>query len=209
MAFVRSAAGISNRSGSVKRAQFLKRSAAGLVAFVPAARALMNRVPSASAAASSVKMTISTFTKGDQRFHRLDKQGNLHYNGISLAQMRRTLGGDEGFLPDPFSGRMHAISLRSWAGDDPEDTFVQVRFLAGDNTSNQVQPDSCGCALVQSSQCVSLSSSQCGGSCGDSPICGYKITYAHYQTYVEPGFCELYCGTTTVIPQPCACCCGR
>ncbi len=48
--------------------------------------------------------------------------------GQTLAYLRKSFGGDEGDLTDPFFGTLHHISLKAWANADPDNTYIVVKF---------------------------------------------------------------------------------
>lgn len=48
--------------------------------------------------------------------------------GMSLADARKRLGGDEGVVRDGLKGLAHQISLRQWANADPDTTFIRIAF---------------------------------------------------------------------------------
>ena len=50
--------------------------------------------------------------------------------GQTLAYWRKSFGGDEGDLTDPFFGNVHHISLKPWATADPTNTYVVIQFTA-------------------------------------------------------------------------------
>ncbi len=50
------------------------------------------------------------------------------YRWYSLAAWRLRCGGDEGEVIDPFLQQPHRVSLRPWAGADPETTALNFSF---------------------------------------------------------------------------------
>ncbi len=73
----------------------------------------------------NVIVRITAFQKDDPRYQLASGKGN---KGLSIAQLRKRFGGDEGEIPDPYLGHMHHISLKPWANEDPEKTFLQISF---------------------------------------------------------------------------------
>ncbi|QBD78647.1 hypothetical protein EPA93_22710 [Ktedonosporobacter rubrisoli] len=73
----------------------------------------------------NVTVHIVAFQKGDPRYQFASGKGD---KGLSIAQLRKRFGGDEGEIPDPYSGQMHPISLKPWADKDPEKTFLHISF---------------------------------------------------------------------------------
>lgn len=47
--------------------------------------------------------------------------------GISLRQLRERFGGDEGYLNEPATGRVH-VSLAEWKNRDPDTTFLHIKL---------------------------------------------------------------------------------
>ncbi len=78
--------------------------------------------------AGRVEVNVTAFKDGDARYQIIDRAGRRRNDGILLADMRRALGGDEGTLPDPAVGEKHHISLKPWAEEDPQRTFILVTF---------------------------------------------------------------------------------
>ena len=73
----------------------------------------------------NVIVRIVAFQKGDPRYQAANGKGE---RGLSVAQLRKRFGGDEGEIPDPIYGQMHHISLKQWANEDPETTFLRISF---------------------------------------------------------------------------------
>ena len=48
--------------------------------------------------------------------------------GFTLEKLRKLLGGDEGFVTDPYHGKDHKVSLKAWAGVDPTSTELTIFF---------------------------------------------------------------------------------
>ncbi len=73
----------------------------------------------------NVTVHIVAFQRDDPRYQLASGKGN---KGLSIAQLRKRFGGDEGEIPDPYHGDMHHISLKPWANEDPEKTFLHISF---------------------------------------------------------------------------------
>ncbi len=50
--------------------------------------------------------------------------------GQTLAYWRKSFGGDEGDLTDPFFRNVHHVSLKPWETADPANTYVVIQFTA-------------------------------------------------------------------------------
>ncbi len=73
----------------------------------------------------NVTVRIVGFQKGDPRYQLASGKGD---KGLSIAQLRKRFGGDEGEISDPYHGHLHHISLKPWANKDPEKTFLYISF---------------------------------------------------------------------------------
>lgn len=79
-------------------------------------------------APGTVEVSVIAYRSGDPRFQVSDEGGQTRNEGVSLAEMRARLGGDEGGIADPFKGLIHQISLQPWANADPNETFIRLAF---------------------------------------------------------------------------------
>lgn len=48
--------------------------------------------------------------------------------GVPLREIRRILGGDEGYWKHPATGESLFVSVKRWADRDPDTTLISVRF---------------------------------------------------------------------------------
>jgi hypothetical protein len=53
--------------------------------------------------------------------------GSVRPAGLSIAELRKRFGGDEGEVRD-LSGKTHFVSLKPWADSDPDKTFIIISF---------------------------------------------------------------------------------
>ena len=70
------------------------------------------------------EVDVSYFTKGDRRLHRSGPKGKSVDQGTPIEDIRRRLGGNDGYVWGP-TGEQHQISLRS---DVASGTGVMVRI---------------------------------------------------------------------------------
>lgn len=85
-----------------------------------------------------VAVQIVDFQDGDPQHQLKDGQGN---RGISMSQLRKKFGGDEGEITDPHRGELHHISLKPWLDKDPEKTFLKISFrFIPDDPDFRVEP---------------------------------------------------------------------
>lgn len=54
--------------------------------------------------------------------------GTVHKDGLTLADWRERLGGDEGEFTNPATGEKVQISLKQWAREDPKNTYINIGF---------------------------------------------------------------------------------
>ena len=61
--------------------------------------------------------------------------------GYSLAKLRQTIGGQEGYILNPQSGERHFLSLKPWANADPETTrcYPVYRFVPDQSHEEEYQ----------------------------------------------------------------------
>jgi len=59
----------------------------------------------------NVTVHIVAFQRDDPRYQLASGKGN---KGLSIAQLRKRFGGDEGEIPDPYHGHMHHMSWNNW-----------------------------------------------------------------------------------------------
>ena len=53
--------------------------------------------------------------------------GTSTTRGISLGELRKRFGGDEGHVTNPLTGETVAVSLARWKGRDPDSTIISIR----------------------------------------------------------------------------------
>jgi hypothetical protein len=73
-------------------------------------------------------LKLEVLQAGDPRLLGIGPQARLVINGISITEMRRRLGGEEGHIPGP-GGKKYYLSLEPWSGADPDTTFLQPTFF--------------------------------------------------------------------------------
>ena len=71
-------------------------------------------------------MEVFEFQDGDPTYQHTSSDGTISPGGISVAQLQRRLGGNEGEFTGP-SGEMYHISLAAWEGQNLEKTLLQMR----------------------------------------------------------------------------------
>lgn len=75
-----------------------------------------------------LKIAIEIFDKDDPSYQMVLPDGSVSRKGMSLAEARLILGGDEGEMIDPVWGEKHRISLMPWKEADPDQTYISIQF---------------------------------------------------------------------------------
>ena len=90
-------------------------------------RVSSNNTDLSHAQSGTVLFEIEAFQDGDPAYQKPSNLGGGNM-GMSISQLRKSFGGDEGEILDPFQQLPHPISLGKWANLDPDKTFLRLRF---------------------------------------------------------------------------------
>jgi hypothetical protein len=80
------------------------------------------------AAAPTHRVAFIVIGDGDRDRPVTETKGSARTMGYTLRQLRKRVGGDEGFIRDA-AGVSHKVSLRPWAQFDPDQTRLLVTFV--------------------------------------------------------------------------------
>jgi hypothetical protein len=88
------------------------------------------KMPDFSKIPGRVEVELQTYRKGDANFQTRDRSGQvLHADpGYTVRHFREMIGGDEGYVRDPYRGDKHFVSLKGHTVDDLDNTKVHLRF---------------------------------------------------------------------------------
>jgi hypothetical protein len=74
-----------------------------------------------------MKVTVECFKAGDPKYETVNEDGTITRRGLTIAQVRNIIGGDEGTFQDVVTGRKIPLSLKQWVNEDPNNTYLLIR----------------------------------------------------------------------------------
>lgn len=74
------------------------------------------------------ELKVHPFRDGDPDYQLTGRDGKVYPGGETIAEWRRRLGGDEGFVTHPLTKKKLPLSLKPYAHLDPNTTRLQMAF---------------------------------------------------------------------------------
>lgn len=74
------------------------------------------------------EIKINPFPDGDPDYQLIGRDGKVYPGGETIAEWKRRLGGDEGYVIHPLTKNKLPLSLVPYAHLDPEKTRLQIAF---------------------------------------------------------------------------------
>ncbi|MDQ6905188.1 MAG: hypothetical protein M3176_00020 [Chloroflexota bacterium] len=91
-------------------------------------------------------LKVNPFRDGDPDYQLVGRDGKVYPGGETIAEWRRRLGGDEGYVAHPLTKRKLRLSLKPYAHLDPEKTRLQMAFHNPHNDPARTETASHGSA---------------------------------------------------------------